>query len=487
MGLSVYNTLTNQKEKFVPLEEGKVKLYLCGPTVYGHLHIGNFRGAIVFNLIRNWLEELGNKVTFVYNFTDVDDKIIQKAQEEGVDSSVISERYIADFKEDFNRLGLKEHEHNPKVTQFMPQIIKFVEDLVAKGKAYVVDGEVFYEINTFKEYGKLSKNKLDDLNAGQRVDVDERKRNPLDFVLWKPAKEGEPSWDSPWGAGRPGWHIECSAMIRSILGDSIDIHGGGIDLIFPHHECEIAQGEGCTGETYCKYWIHNNFINMGDEKMSKSLGNIVTGREFMNNYHPEILKYAFLSAHYRSVLSLTNEKILQSVSALTRIYSALELAIDTIAEVEGDGTADAGFVKKLEGFDNKIKKALNDDFNTADFISNIFEAVRAFNALGFGNKKKKNLIHKGSSVAFMNWMNKYGQMSALFNENPEEFLKDLDNMLIKIRGIDKAKVEELVGQRNKARDAKDWAKADEYRDELDALGIELHDGSAKGWKVKVNE
>jgi cysteinyl-tRNA synthetase len=487
MALSVYNTLSNSKEKFIPTEEGKVKLYLCGPTVYGLLHIGNFRGAIVFNLIRNWLEHIGYDVTFVYNFTDVDDKIIKKAQEEGVDSTVISERYIAAFKEDFNRLGLKEHTHNPKVTEFMPQIIKFVEELVAKGKAYVVDGEVFYEINTFKDYGKLSKNNLDDLNAGQRVEVDERKRNPLDFVLWKPAKEGEPSWDSPWGKGRPGWHIECSAMIKSILGDTIDIHGGGIDLIFPHHECEIAQGEGCTGEVYSKYWIHNNFINMGDEKMSKSLGNIISGREFMDNYHPEILKYAFLSAHYRSVLNVNNEKILQSVSALTRIYSALELAYETIAEVEGDGNADAGFTKKLDALDGKIKKALNDDFNTADFISFIFEAVRAFNALGFVNKKKKNAVHKGNSQEFLNWMSKYGEMSALFNENPADLLKELDEMLIKIRGIDKAKVEELVGLRNKARDAKDWAQADKYRDELDTLGIELHDGSAKGWKVKVND
>ncbi len=487
MALSVYNTLSNSKEKFVPMEEGKVKLYLCGPTVYGHLHIGNFRGAIVFNLIRNWLEYIGNEVTFVYNFTDVDDKIIKKAQEEGVESTVISERYIQDFKEDFARLGLRPHDHNPKVTEYMDEIIQFVEELVAKEKAYVVEGEVFYEINKFDEYGKLSKNNLDDLNAGQRVEVDERKRNPLDFVLWKPAKPGEPSWDSPWGRGRPGWHIECSAMIKSILGDTIDIHGGGIDLIFPHHECEIAQGEGCTDEVYSKYWIHNNFINMGDEKMSKSLGNIVSGREFMDNYHPEILKYAFLSAHYRSVLAVNNEKILQSVCGLSRIYSALELAYETIAEVEGEGTADNGFVKKLEGFDNKIKKALNDDFNTADFISNVFEAVRSFNALGFGNKKKKNAVHKGDSQAFLNWMNKYGQISALFNEDPATFLKELDDMLITIRGIDKAKVEELVVERNKARDAKDWALADKFRDELDALGIELHDGSAKGWKVKVNE
>lgn len=487
MALSVYNTLSNQKEKFIPLEEGKVKLYLCGPTVYGLLHIGNFRGAVVFNLIRNWLENIGYDVTFVYNFTDVDDKIIKKAKEQGVDSTVISERYIDAFKEDFKRLGLRPHDHNPKVTEFIPEIIDFVSELVAKKKAYVVDGEVFYEINTFKEYGKLSKNNLDDLNAGQRVDVDPRKRNPLDFVLWKPAKEGEPSWDSPWGAGRPGWHIECSAMIKAILGDTIDIHGGGIDLIFPHHECEIAQGEGCTDQIYCKYWIHNNFINMGDEKMSKSLGNIVPARDFMNNYHPEILKYAFLSAHYRSVLNINNDKILQSVSALSRIYSALELAQNTVQSVEEDAQADAGFVKKLESYDGKIKKALNDDFNTADFISNIFEAVRAFNALGFGNKKKKNAVHKANSLSFLNWMKKYGSLSALFCEPPKEFLQQLDDMLIKIRAIDLELVKDLLSQRNEARQTQDWSRADQIRAELDALGIELNDGSARGWKVKVNE
>jgi cysteinyl-tRNA synthetase len=487
MALSVYNTLTNKKEKFVPIEEGKVRLYLCGPTVYGLLHIGNFRGPIVFNLMRNWLEYSGYDVNFVYNYTDVDDKIINKANEEGVEASVISERFIAAFEEDFKRLGLKKHTHNPRVTDYMDTIIKFVEELIAKGRAYVVDGEVFYEINTFKDYGKLSKNNLEDLNAGQRVEVDPRKKNPLDFVLWKPAKPGEPFWDSPWGKGRPGWHIECSAMIRSILGDSIDIHGGGIDLIFPHHECEIAQGEGCTGHTYCRYWIHNNFINMNDEKMSKSLGNIITARAFMDQYHPEILKYAFLSAHYRSVLNINGEKILQSVSALSRIYSALDLALSTMEEVT-DQTAkvEAGFLKKLEETDQKIKKALNDDFNTADFISSIFEAVRAFNALGFASKKR-TALHRANSEYFVNWLTKYGQMSALFNEEPKSFLVTLDEMLLKMRNVDKTQIEKLVKDRNSARDAKDWARADEIRLELDQMGIELHDGSSKGWRVKVNE
>lgn len=487
MGLSVYNTLTNKKEKFIPIEEGKVKLYLCGPTVYDLLHIGNFRGPITFNLMRNWMEENGLEVNFVYNYTDIDDKIINKAIAEGVESKVISERYIEEFEKDFNRLGLRKHTHNPRVSEHMDSIIEIVSGLIEKGKAYVIDGEVFFEIKTFPDYGKLSKNKLEDLQAGQRVEVDEKKRHPGDFVLWKPSKEGEPSWDSPWGKGRPGWHIECSAMIKSILGETIDIHGGGIDLIFPHHECEIAQGEGCSDKTYCNYWIHNNFINMGDEKMSKSLGNIISGREFMNQYHPEILKYVFLSAHYRSVLSVSNEKILQTVSALNRIYSSLLLANETISTVSEVGNSEPGFTKKLDLLSGKIKKALDDDFNTADFISFIFEGVRTFNALGFSNKKKRNATHKGNSEYFKNWLLKYGKIAALFNEDPSEFLVQLDDVLIRLRNIDKNAVEELVVKRNAARESKNWEEADSYRAKLEEMGIELFDGSTRGWKVKVSE
>jgi cysteinyl-tRNA synthetase len=476
MALVVYNTLTNQKEKFVPLEEGKVKLYLCGPTVYDYLHIGNFRGPITFNLMRNWLEFTGHKVTFVYNYTDVDDKIIKRANEEGVD-----------FEKDFKALGLRPHDHNPKVTDHIQDIIDFVKNLVDQEKAYVIDGEVFYDIGTFKDYGKLSGKNLDENVAGQRVEVDSRKKNPADFVLWKPAKAGEPSWESPWGGGRPGWHIECSAMIKSILGEQIDIHGGGIDLIFPHHENEIAQSEGCNCKKFCNYWIHNDFINMGDEKMSKSLGNIMTGRNFMETYSPEVLKYLFLSAHYRSVMSITDDKIGQAISALTRIYSSLKLAKDTIAEVDGAGQADAGFTKKLGEFDNKIKKALNDDFNTAQFISLVFEAVRTFNALGFANKKKKNAVHKGNSEAFWEWMQKYGQMSALFYEDPDETLNRLEEILIKVHKVEISKVEELLLKRNEARDAKDWSAADTIRDELNSMGIELMDGTKRGWRVKVHD
>jgi cysteinyl-tRNA synthetase len=487
MAQVIYNTLSGKKEKFTPITENEVKMYLCGPTVYDFLHIGNFRGAITFNLIRNWLEFTGHKVNFVYNYTDVDDKIIKRANEEGVDTKVISEKYIKEFEKDFNALGLKKHDHNPRVSEHMSDIISMVEKIIENGKGYVIDGEVFFAIDEFKTYGELSKKKLDELEAGQRVDVDTRKKNPHDFVLWKPAKEGEPSWDSPWGKGRPGWHIECSAMVKAILGDSIDIHGGGIDLQFPHHENEIAQSEACNCTKYCNYWVHNEFINFGAEKMSKSLGNVITARNFMEKYHPEILKYLFLSAHYRTQMSITDDKLLQTISALNRIYTSLELAAQTIASVEGDSQVDNGFVKKLEALDNKIKKSLNDDFNSAEFISFIFEAVRTFNSLGFANKKKRNAVHKGCSEAFLVWMNKYGQMSALFNEEPSDLLNRLDEILIDMRGIDKERVEQLISKRNEAREAKNWEEADKLRVELEEIGVEIFDGHARGWKVKVVE
>ncbi len=487
MAQVIYNTLSGKKEKFTPIEEGKVKLYLCGPTVYDYLHIGNFRGAIVFNMIRNWLEHSGYKVTFVYNFTDVDDKIIKRANEQGVEPSVISEKYIEEFKKDFSNLALRPHDYNPKVTEHMDDIIAMVEKIIANDKAYVIDGEVFYSVSSFSNYGQLSKKKLDELDQGHRVEVDSRKRSPHDFVLWKPAKEGEPFWDSPWGKGRPGWHIECSAMIKSILGETIDIHGGGIDLIFPHHENEIAQGEACNCTKYCNYWIHNEFINFGADKMSKSLGNVITCRNFMDKYHPEILKYLFLSAHYRTQLSITDDKLLQTISALIRIYSGIELAEKTVAMVSEDAVADSGFNKKLEQLDSKIRKSLNDDFNTAEMISYIFEGVRAFNALGFGKKAKRNPTNKGQSEQFLAWIKKYGQMSALFNSDSQVILNRLDEILVDLKEIDKTKVEELVSKRNEARTAKDWEKADEIRSQLSEMGIELFDGHDRGWRVKVNE
>ena len=484
----IYNTLSGKKEEFKSITPNEIKMYLCGPTVYDFLHIGNFRGPITFNLIRNWLEACGNKVSFAYNYTDVDDKIIKRANDEGVSTTEISERFIKEFEKDFNSLGLKKHDYNPKVSDHMQDIISMIEGIIKNDKGYVVDGEVFYSVDSFESYGKLSKKKLDELEAGQRVDVDPRKKNPADFVLWKPAKAGEPSWDSPWGKGRPGWHIECSAMVKSILGDTIDIHGGGIDLQFPHHENEIAQSEGCNCKKYVNYWIHNEFINFGAEKMSKSLGNVITCRNFVENYHGEILKYVFLSAHYRTKLAVTDDKISQTISALSRIYTALYLAKRTVSEVKDDnGQVDKNFENTLSALDRKITKSLNDDFNTAEMISFIFEGVRAFNALGFANKGKKNAHHKKASQHFLTWMKKYGDMAALFSEDPPSFLEKLDEILIRLKDIDQDEVKKLVEMRNTARADKDWAKADELRDVLQKMNIELFDGHARGWRVKIND
>lgn len=485
MALVVYNTLSKTKEPFKTIEDGKVRMYVCGPTVYDYLHIGNFRGAIFFNLVRNWLEKSGMEVTYVYNYTDVDDKIIKRANDEGVESGQISETYIKAFEEDYARLKLRPHTKNPRVTEHMDDIIKLVEGIIEAGKAYVIDGEVFFSIDNFETYGKLSGKKLDELEAGQRVEVDQRKKNPMDFVLWKPAKPGEPSWDSPWGKGRPGWHIECSAMIRALLGESIDIHGGGIDLIFPHHENEIAQGEGCSGKKYCNYWMHNNFINLKDQKMSKSLGNVITARSFMDKYHPEILKAVMLSAHYRSMLNVNEEKIEQAVSGLARVYKALREAEQFIADSSLEGGSPYKALKQImDQADARIKKALNDDFNTGEMMANIFEVVRVFNAQNIA-KKKKDPNALASAKAFMEWVNSWAQVSALFLEEPTEFLKTLDDILIEEKGIDKAEVESLIKQRNEARAAKDWAKSDEARDKLLAMGIEIMD-SPEGttWEVK---
>lgn len=475
--------------EFVPGAPGKVKMYVCGPTVYNHLHIGNFRGPVFFNLVRNWLELLGYQVTYVFNYTDVDDKIIHRAKEEGVLSTKISEKYIASFEEDFNRLGLREHDHRPKVTDFIKPIVDFIEDLVQKGVAYEVSGEVFYGVEGFPSYGNLSGKKLGDLIAGQRVEVDPKKRHPGDFVLWKPSKEGEPFWDSPWGRGRPGWHIECSTMIREILGETIDIHGGAIDLIFPHHENEIAQGEGRTGCPYCRYWMHHDFINMNSEKMSKSLGNIILAKDFMDRYHPEVLKYLMLSVHYRSLLSVDETRVLDALAALRRIYRSLaeaEAMIKDGGKGSSKGAVSSELAFLMERAEQKIHSALNNDFNTGEVMAALFQVVRGFNTW---IKKKVHREEEAFATAsgFISWMRKWGQLMALFNEPPGAFLKKIQEILLVMKKIDSSLVEELVVQREEARRQRDWGRADAIRARLTGMGIELIDGREdEKWKVIIN-
>ena len=455
-------------------------MYVCGPTVYDLLHVGNFRGAIFFNLVRHWLERLGYKVNFVYNYTDIDDKIIKRAQEEGCAPLELSQKYIKGFEKDYARLKLAPHEANPRCTEYIGEMVGFIEELVNQGRAYVIDGSVFYSIDLFESYGGLSGKNIDELQAGHRVDPDPRKKNLLDFILWKPSKEGEPSWDSPWGSGRPGWHIECSCMSRILLGDTIDIHGGGLDLIFPHHENEIAQSQGATGHPLARYWMHNNFIHFGKEKMSKSQGNIVKGRDFMDRYHPEVLKYMILSVHYRSILNLDKIQIDQAIAGITRIYSALAVA----GQIGFDGVSDEVFVHKLAESDRMIEEALNDDFNTPAMFAAIFDVVRTFNA-SYEKGKQPDLYVKGRAKVFCEWLKKYGNVMSLFQEPPVEFLRRLDLILMEDKNITAGEIEAMLEERNRAREARDFKKADDIRNKLSNLGILVQDSSeGTSWEVK---
>lgn len=484
MSLTIYNTLGREKQLFTAIIPGKVKMYLCGPTVYDLLHIGNFRGVIFFNLVRNWLEALDYQVTFVLNFTDIDDKIINRANEQHTSASELSNRYIEEYKQDYARLHLKTHDMNPKCTNHIHDMIVFIEKLIQKGHAYSIeDGSVFFNINSKADYGKLSGKKSEDLIAGHRVDSDSRKKNPLDFVLWKPAKDGEPFWESPWGKGRPGWHIECSAMNHAIFGEQIDIHGGGIDLIFPHHENEIAQSESVTGQVFSRYWMHNNFIRFGDEKMSKSLGNVIKARDFMNDYHPEILKFLILSVHYRSELNIDKEQIMQSIARLTRIYKAIKDAKKYNEQTTNHNNKD--FEEKISSYKKKIESGLNDDFNTPVVIATIFELVRDFNTLTAELKQKNPLLHSAAKQ-FLEFIAYYGSLLSLFQENPETFLKQLHLILIKEKNINTSQIEDFIHERNQARVNKNYARSDEIRDNLLKLGIHIQDTpSGTNWEVSL--
>jgi cysteinyl-tRNA synthetase len=482
--MQIYNSLSQKKEEFVPLTPGQVKMYVCGPTVYNLLHIGNFRGPIFFNLVRNWFERTGLKVTFVYNYTDVDDRIIKRAIDEKVESSEISEKYIAEFQKDFSSLKLRPHDQNPKVTEYMEPIIKMVGTLIERDKAYVKNGEVLYSVRKFTEYGKLSHKNVDDLMGGTRVEVDQKKQDPLDFALWKPAKPGEPKWPSPWSDGRPGWHIECSAMIHSILGESIDIHGGGMDLLFPHHENEIAQSEGATGKPFVKYWMHNNMLNFGAQKMSKSVGNVRTTRDFVAQYNGEILKFMMLSSHYRSILDFSEQPIANAIAGLARLYSSLALAEEFLAPDVAAGAPAAALQKVLTEQEAAVATALNDDFNTPETFAAIYTVVRAFNSMArHGQKVTPEL--KASAQAFHAWILRQGEMMSLFQEPAGEYLRLLDDMLLEHKKLDRAQIDVLVEERSAARAAKDFKRSDELRDQLVQMGIALQDMPGKTiWEVQ---
>ncbi len=488
MELRIYNSQTQKKEDFVPLKEGEVKMYCCGPTVYDFLHVGNFRGAVFYNFVRNWLEHLGYKVTYAYNFTDVDDKILNRAKEEGKTAKDIAERFIDEFWKDFKALKLTAHTHNPKVTEHMDAIVALIEEIIANGRAYEVEGEVFYSIENFKDYGKLSHRKPEDMQSGSRIEVDPKKKNPLDFTLWKPAKEGEQSWPSPWGEGRPGWHIECSAMTRALLGEQIDIHGGGMDLIFPHHENEIAQSEGATDKPYVKYWMHNNMFTFSGAKMSKSLGNIRTMRSFLEKYNGEIFKYLVLSVHYRSQADFSDATISNSVAALGRIYSSLRKAK---SYANGDTKLKTPETEKMIEQISSAREAINkffaDDFATPQAMAQLFDTVRLYNQLVPEGSKKKGPSATVSQL-FADFVIEFGDPLSLFQEEPESFLTTLDDMLLEQKGLSRDKINELVSKRIQARKDKNYEESDRLRDELTQMGIDIRD-SAEGtlWEVRKGQ
>lgn len=483
--LKVYNTLSRKLEEFKSLKPDEVTIYVCGPTVYDFLHVGNFRGPVVFNFIRNWLVYSGYQVTYAQNFTDVDDKILNRATQENKTALEISSTYIEEYKKDFEILGLRLHDSNPKVTDFMPGIISMVSELIEKNKAYVVGGDVNFEISQFPEYGKLSGRKTDELKEGVRIDIDANKKSPLDFALWKSAKPAEQlKWSSPWGDGRPGWHIECSAMVKGIFGDQIDIHGGGLDLVFPHHENEIAQSEACTGHSLAKYWVHWNMFNFGGAKMSKSLGNVVSMREFSNKHHPEVYKWIVLSVHYRSVADFNDDTIDRAYAGLAKFYSAMAMAENVLnSEKSVQMIIDEKYKSELEQAWQAIETALNEDFGTPAAFAVMFETIRKFNSR-IRRGMKLNSQVASQCEQFLAFIKKFGIFLSLFQEPPQTFLTELDNKLLLKLGHQRETIDEIVTERAKARDLKDFAKADEIRKKLTEMKITVSDTQAGSfWEV----
>ncbi|WP_219701148.1 cysteine--tRNA ligase [Clostridioides difficile] len=455
--MKVYNTLTRTKEEFVPLEEGKVKMYVCGPTVYNYIHIGNARPFIIFDTLRRYLEYRGYDVTYVQNFTDVDDKIINRSHEEGISPEEVAAKYIKEYFVDCDGLGIKRATVHSQVTDNIQQIIEFIKELEDKGYAYAVNGDVYFDTNKFEGYGKLSGQKQEDLEAGARIEVNDQKRHPMDFVLWKAKKEGEPGWDSPWGEGRPGWHIECSVMSKRYLGETIDIHAGGQDLTFPHHENEIAQSEARSGKTFSKYWMHNGYININDEKMSKSKGNFFTVRDISKLYDLEIVRFFMLSAHYRNPVNFSDEMLNQAKAGLERLYNTKEKLEFTLSNlVESPLTEkEVELVKELDDFRQKFIDAMDDDVNTADAVSVIFELAKLINSN----------VDENSSLEFAKkCLDEFNELTRVLNivNKKKDTVLDKD-------------IEELIQKRTDAKKNKEFQLADDIRQQLLDMGIVLED------------
>lgn len=455
--MKIYNTMTKKKEEFVPITPGKVKMYVCGPTVYNFFHIGNARTFIIFDTVRRYFEYSGYKVEFVQNFTDIDDKMITKANENGITIKELGDKFIQEYYKDADGLNIERATVNPRATEYMDYIIDFVKDLIDKGYAYEVDGDVYYSTEKFEGYGKLSGQNLDELKTGARISVDERKKEPMDFAIWKSKKEGEPAWKSPWGEGRPGWHIECSCMAHHLLGDTIDIHAGGMDLVFPHHENEIAQSEGRTGKPFANYWMHSAYLNVDNKKMSKSLNNFLTARDALKQFDPEVIRLLMLSAHYRTQLNYSIDLLESSKSALERLYNALDnlLSLKEATQIEAITEDEKQYASKLEQYKESYISKMDDDFNTADAISVIFDLVKDVN-VNLNAKSSKEILQKAIDL-----IRELGLPLGILQKTNSSSLED--------------EIEKLIEERQEARKNKNFKLADEIRDKLKDKGIVLLD------------
>ena len=477
MGVRVYNTFTGKKEEFKPVNEGKIKLYVCGVTVYDHCHIGHARSAIVFDVIYRYFLAKGYEVIFVKNFTDIDDKIIKKSQIENIPWKDVAEKYITSFYEDMGALNILRPTHEPKATDHIEDMIALVDILIKKGVAYKVNGDVYFSVESYKGYGELSGRNLDEMMAGARVEIDEKKKNPLDFALWKSSKEGEPRWPTPFGEGRPGWHIECSAMSAKYLGLPFDIHGGGKDLVFPHHENERAQTESATGERFANYWLHNGFVNIEKEKMSKSIGNILLIKDFIKEYHPEVLRLFFLSTHYRNPIDYSEKSIEDTNHALQRLYYTLE----RVAELEKYGPLEPKQYGEAEELEKRFSEAMDDDFNTALALSYIFELSKMVNKLLDDDPKINAPFALFTNQLFVALANTIG----LLLDDLANFTSTEKTRHLKRVGLTQEALEQMIAERAEARKNKDYKTGDEIRNTLDGMGILLQD-SPKGtdWRIK---
>jgi cysteinyl-tRNA synthetase len=485
--MRVYNTLSGKKEDFVPVKEGSVGMYACGVTVYDNCHVGHARSAIVFDVIRRYLTYRGYTVNYIRNFTDVDDKIINRANEDGMSWDEVANKYTEEYYADMDALGVGRADIEPKATDHIPEMVEIIGSLIDKGYAYEVEGDVYFEVEKFEGYGKLSKREMKDMMAGARVDVDERKKNPMDFALWKRSKEGEPTWESPWGPGRPGWHIECSAMSKKHLGETFDIHGGGADLIFPHHENEIAQSEAYTGKDFARYWIHNGFITIDKEKMSKSLGNFFTIKEILEKFDPEVLRVFLLSTHYRSPIEFSDAILKETESLLDRYYSTLMRIEEFFVKRSGkkQQTEEGEVLQKmLSEFTGRFKEAMDDDFNSALAIGHIYELVREVNryldSKPSGDETVK-LLHDS-----MDKIKEASDVLNVFNRTPKEWYVSL----MKSHGIPltEGEIDNKIEQRKEAREQKNWEEADSIRDGLLGSGVVLEDRPDKTvWKIKIGK